>query len=181
MAKKVGLLKLENSVGNNLVNKKSDVLSVKETLRHMNRFVMDPKKAEPHGYITRELDNAIKSYQREHGLRIDGILFPDGKTEKQLNNDLRLMLAKEERHSPAVPPPAIEREKLLPPNIPGTNIPDEGVPESYPAMSGPRIIPDNAVKMPRIRVPEPDIDPSMEIPHVGRYAPWQIQGIGKKI
>lgn len=50
----------------------------------MDRFEED----EPHGYVTRELDDSIKSYQRDSGLKEDGILHPGGETETAIIEDM---------------------------------------------------------------------------------------------
>lgn len=75
---------LRQPVGNNLKNEPEDVLEVKRTLAGMGRLTLDSRKGEPHGYITREMDQEIRRFQKERGLKIDGVMFPGGETERVL-------------------------------------------------------------------------------------------------
>lgn len=70
-----------NPVGNQLVSRTDDVLNVKNALSMLGFFHED----EPHGIITRELDSSIKNFQREKGLKIDGLMYPGGETETALS------------------------------------------------------------------------------------------------
>lgn len=74
---------INESVGNNMHNAPDDVLRVKRKLSDKGFFdnMIPP---EPHGYVTRELDNGIKEFQAENALKIDGILKPLGETEDAL-------------------------------------------------------------------------------------------------
>lgn len=72
-------------VGNNLKNDPEDVLRVKTTLGSLGRF---DQKQDKNGYITRDLDSAVKGYQRDKNLKIDGIIYPGGETEQSLQQDL---------------------------------------------------------------------------------------------
>lgn len=185
MSKFYNSLKLKNSVGNNLANDPDDVIAVKSVMTRMGRLRLDPDKAEPHAYLTRDLDEALKSYQKERGLRVDGIMFPGGETEKSLNYELKQLVAGQEKNN-------VESEKLdsLPPKpdqkIPGTNIPDRGIPEQ--GIPGSRVFDPyrkengmNAVPLRRAKVPNPSIDPHMKIPHINDRAPWEFKKIDKKI
>jgi hypothetical protein len=64
---------------------------VKDALRHLGRYADGP---EPHGYLDRELHDAICAYQRDCGLRCDGWLRPGGETENTLRVEL-IRLGKE--------------------------------------------------------------------------------------
>ncbi|MCB1532009.1 MAG: peptidoglycan-binding protein [Alphaproteobacteria bacterium] len=76
---RVGFLK--KPVGNNLENDEGDVL---ETKKRLNRLGFFEKEQDPNGIITRDLDNGIKNFQKENGLRVDGLMFPGGETERAL-------------------------------------------------------------------------------------------------
>ena len=67
-------------VGNNMINREDDVRSVKNGLSDLNRF----QEEENNGYITRDLDTSIRTFQRDHNLKEDGLLFPNGETEEAL-------------------------------------------------------------------------------------------------
>lgn len=75
---------IERSVGNNLENDVRDVLAVKDGLSRSGFFDFSSNKTEPHGIITREMDDGIKSFQKSKGLRVDGWLHPKGETEGAL-------------------------------------------------------------------------------------------------
>lgn len=76
-------LRLSGRVGNNLENQENDVLAVKNRLHRAGYFDLTAEP-EPHGYMTRNMDSAIRSYQSANGLRVDGILNPGGETETAL-------------------------------------------------------------------------------------------------
>jgi hypothetical protein len=177
MTKFYNSFRIKNSVGNNLANDPDDVMAVKSAMTRMGRLRLDPDKAEPHGYLTRDLDQALKSYQKERGLRVDGIMFAGGETEKNLNYQLRQFIETQQNQT-------IEKEELPPPNIPGTNIPDRGVPEQGETrhkIQGDKDKWRYQMDSDIIKTP-PIMDMHMEIPVIDElYGPWQIKGIGKKI
>jgi hypothetical protein len=112
---------IRKSVGNNLDNEETDVRTIREVLKYLS--VIDSQELDyqnkPLGIITRQLDHDIKVFQKDNGLREDGYIFPKGETEKQL-----LKRLSDKRH--------VEKEILpapKPKNIPGTDIPDKGIPE----------------------------------------------------
>lgn len=72
------------SVGNNMRNSEKDVIGVRSALKAVGRHIDNPES----GIITRDMDTAIKSYQKERGLKIDGILLPGGETESALIGDI---------------------------------------------------------------------------------------------
>lgn len=73
---------LEESVGNNMSNRPSDVLRAKSTLSSVGVFEM--KEPEPHHILTREMDTAIKDFQTSKNLKVDGVMRPGGETERKL-------------------------------------------------------------------------------------------------
>jgi hypothetical protein len=77
--------RLTGMVGNGRTNHQTDVRWMKEALQHLGRYCDGP---EPHGYIDRELHDAIHAYQRDCGLRCDGWLRPGGETENTLRIEL---------------------------------------------------------------------------------------------
>ena len=82
---------LADKVGNGRTNRQADVRWVREALRHLGRCSGGP---EAHGYIDRELHDAVCAYQRDCGLRCDGWLRPGGETENTLRVEL-IRLGKE--------------------------------------------------------------------------------------
>lgn len=79
--------KLRGRVGNGRTNHLEDVLWVKAALRLLGRYW----EREPHGYITRTLDDAIQAYQR------DGYLDPGGETECTLCVELARLAGRARR------------------------------------------------------------------------------------
>lgn len=84
---------IRKAVGNNLENDEKDVLSVKTALGGLGWF---EREDEPHGIITRPLDNSIKGFQRDKGLRVDGRIHPGGETETAIKKE-QAKRQKEER------------------------------------------------------------------------------------
>ncbi len=151
---------ITGSVGNNMDNHEDDVLNVKRNLNKAGYFDGLHKDPEPHGFITREMDNGIKMFQKDNGLKVDGILRPHGETENTLNSILQDIgddIEKEEL------PPQQNSKKM----IPGTNIPDEGVWEGeIPYGNRFDFKPDQkTIPIPQIIPPKRDIDPTMELPY----------------
>lgn len=99
---------IQKPVGNNMANEQEDVFSVKRALSSLGRF----GEEEPNGFITRRMDRSIKAFQRERGLKVDGILLPGGETEDALLAGLRNAEAtvlrqtpEEDQAAPKTPPP----------------------------------------------------------------------------
>ncbi|MDH5722970.1 MAG: peptidoglycan-binding protein [Alphaproteobacteria bacterium] len=79
------MFELFRTVGNNRENRAEDVFAVKDALSDFGFFDFGSNKAEPHGIFTRELDEGIKDFQSQNGLRVDGILKPKGETESAIS------------------------------------------------------------------------------------------------
>ena len=80
--------------GNGQPNRPRDILWVKEALRRLGRYNHD---GTPHPYIDRPLNDAILSYQRDRGLRRDGVLVPGGETECALCVELARLFGRARR------------------------------------------------------------------------------------
>jgi peptidoglycan hydrolase-like protein with peptidoglycan-binding domain len=80
---------LNGPVGNNLASDPRDVRIVKKHLNKLGLFDDDTEN----GYITAAMDEGIKRFQRDNGLREDGRLYPGGETE-------RAFVAKIEKRKP---------------------------------------------------------------------------------
>ncbi len=89
-------LRLSGRVGNNLENREEDVWEVRRRLHSAGHFDLGTPP-EPHGYITRSMDAAIRSFQGAKGLRVDGILNPGGETETALR---KIVVAGEDEFVP---------------------------------------------------------------------------------
>lgn len=75
---------LRETVGNGLTNHPGDIRNVKRTLSRLGYFDDDTEN----DYITRDLDRSIRNFQRDNGLRADGVLRPGGETERAVQRDL---------------------------------------------------------------------------------------------
>lgn len=73
---------LNGPVGNNLANDPQDIKNTKKNLKRLG-YLDDETENE---FITRELEAGIKSFQKDNGLRIDGILMPRGETEREIED-----------------------------------------------------------------------------------------------
>jgi hypothetical protein len=73
-------------VGDGRENKPDDVARVKTAMRRLGYY--DAPSYGMTGYIDRDLDDGIRAYQRESGLRADGWMKPDGPTYRRLAADL---------------------------------------------------------------------------------------------
>lgn len=76
---------LKSPVGNNLANDLDDVRAVKHRLTRLGLF----NEVDENGYITHELDRAIRTFQRSNDLKEDGILHPGGETERAIIRTLQ--------------------------------------------------------------------------------------------
>ncbi|MCK6417826.1 MAG: hypothetical protein L6Q57_02665 [Alphaproteobacteria bacterium] len=126
---------LQNNVGNNMINKERDVKKVKEIMSRLGRFD-NAKSPEPHGIITRELDQSIKTFQKENNLKIDGIMHPKGETEtalidtmlyKTVRNGLNFSDLEEEDEEESLPPVPPQK-----PEPPSDITPEEEDPKESP-------------------------------------------------
>lgn len=81
---------LRDSVGNGRTNHPDDLRWVKEALRLMGRY----SGGENAPYIDRALVQAIEGYQRDCGLRRDGVLEPGGETECTLCVEISRLLGR---------------------------------------------------------------------------------------
>jgi len=74
----------KKSIGQNLENDPNDVTNVKNKLASLGRYNDDHKS----GYIDAELDDSIRSYQRDRNLKSDGVINPGGETEATLIGEM---------------------------------------------------------------------------------------------
>lgn len=72
---------IEESVGNNMKNRGEDVRAVRGALHEQGYGRADQRD---NTILTRDMDDAIKAYQSDHNLRVDGILLPGGETETDI-------------------------------------------------------------------------------------------------
>jgi hypothetical protein len=73
---------IQFSVGNNLTNDPDDILNVKSHFSKLGLYKNDLGLHSP--FMDFELDNAIKRFQNNHDLKVDGKINPKGETENFL-------------------------------------------------------------------------------------------------
>jgi hypothetical protein len=86
--------KITGTVGNGRANRIEDVLWVKQALHDLGHY---RDRHERHGYIDRELHDAICGYQRDRGLKCDGWLRPDGEIERTMRVQLAYLDKEDDR------------------------------------------------------------------------------------
>lgn len=94
---------IKSIIGNMHQSNPEDILRT----RHNFREIGLESGEEDRPYIDQPLDTAIRTFQRETGLREDGIMEPGGETEQTLNLALALQ---ENQKTPPLPPRKDEAE-----------------------------------------------------------------------
>ncbi len=85
---------LKGPVGNNRDNDPEDILRTKEALTRLGYMAGEE---EPHGYITREMNSALKTFQRDKDLKVDGWMQPGGETEDSLLQSLGYLVSNKKK------------------------------------------------------------------------------------
>lgn len=89
---------LRAPVGNNRENDQDDIINIKHNFSAQG-FYRPPVR---NGYIDRELDEAITTFQQDNDLKIDGVMKPGGETEATLISKILEI--------PQIPPSKEERK-----------------------------------------------------------------------
>jgi len=76
---------LRGEVGNGRANNEDDVIGLKRTLGALGLYRHD-RTADPSPFIDTGMLDGIKTFQRDHGLKVDGWLRPGGETATALQN-----------------------------------------------------------------------------------------------
>ena len=84
---RVGPSWLDDAVGRGRANGRPDVALVESLLAASDAYDLAPSEG-PTGYFSFGLDQAIRALQREHGLRVDGLLEPEGETLLALRHEV---------------------------------------------------------------------------------------------
>ena len=83
------LLKLRNGVGSGLLNDEEDVAATDRALRDIGVYVPPQEyAAEPQRFPTAPMLQALERVQGQTGIKVDGLAFPGGPTERTVNNRL---------------------------------------------------------------------------------------------
>ena len=92
---------LSAPIGNRQTSTPDDLVRTRRNFSRLGRYDGDTELS----VLDRGLDNTIRAYQREKGLKQDGIMNPGGETERALNRDLGKMLRPAELRQPLSTPP----------------------------------------------------------------------------
>lgn len=103
---------ISTTIGKGFAASENDV---RNTRKLYNTIGYDAGEEE-FGYTDTKLETTIRRFQRDNNLKEDGIMHPKGETENALIQKVSDIQRED------LPPPARKR-------IPGTNIPDKGLPE----------------------------------------------------
>jgi hypothetical protein len=113
-------LSLSTSIGDGLTSRTDDVVATRKALKKIGYAAGEEER----GYIDRDLDSSIRTYQKDNNLKEDGILHPGGPTERALNislfdaaegdaGDEQAPDTPPEEETPAPPPPPEKPEQEL--------------------------------------------------------------------
>lgn len=105
------MISLTRSVGRAGRNHKGDVRKVESLLGRLGHLDLS-KTDGPTGYFGVRLEDAVKSYQKDKGLKADGSINPGGETIAQLGNEGAVP-------KKPVPPKKPTVKKPIPPQVPG--------------------------------------------------------------
>lgn len=94
-------LALQGRVGDGHQNNEDDVGDV-DSLLSILGFRPKEKQNEPDHFISRDLDTAIKKFQKDNDLKKDGWLAPGGETELALNDKLTEQRTLERKQMPSI-------------------------------------------------------------------------------
>lgn len=78
-----------DSIGTGLPNEDEDVLMAKQLFGDIGRLGNSPNERTP--FFDRSLENAIKGFQQDRSLQVDGWLTPGGETERNIRRDMGLL------------------------------------------------------------------------------------------
>ena len=78
-----GLSTISQSVGMEGANNRTDV-AVAEKLLHQNGVLDTNQTKGPTGYLGMRADQAIRTFQKDRGLKVDGLMLPNGPTIQAL-------------------------------------------------------------------------------------------------
>ena len=80
------LFRLRRTVGRGYNNHPADILRVKNVLTGLGLYNVARHGLRPS--VNEEMFSAIENYQRLRGLRVDGVIRPGGKTERDIESTI---------------------------------------------------------------------------------------------
>lgn len=87
---------LSAPVGNRQTSMPNDLIQTRRNFSRLGRYDGDTELS----VLDRGLDSTIRTFQRDKGLKQDGIMNPGGETERALNRDLEHMMRPSEERQP---------------------------------------------------------------------------------
>jgi Putative peptidoglycan binding domain len=76
---------IKNTIRQDSAPNLDDVLKIKTALNSLGHYEIPDYGLTP--YPDKKLFNAIKNYQKLSGLKVDGVINPDGETIRKINSD----------------------------------------------------------------------------------------------
>ena len=87
---------LSAPIGNRQTSNANDLIQTRRNFSRLGRYGGDTELS----VLDRELDTTIRTFQRDKGLKQDGIMNPGGQTERALNRDLENMMRPADERQP---------------------------------------------------------------------------------
>ncbi len=84
---------IETPIGNEQWSNTKDIKRIREALY---RLGYEDQNLE-YGYIDKTLDNNIRNFQKQNALKVDGLIFPGGETERLLISSLKNKISDEKK------------------------------------------------------------------------------------
>ena len=109
------MLSISQAIGRNGKNNAVDIRKVETLLGRMGHLDLN-KTDGATGYFGARLEDAVKSYQKDNGLKVDGSINPGGETIAQLGNQG----ATPKKPVPPKPPKVTKPKRPIPPDVPGS-------------------------------------------------------------
>jgi murein L,D-transpeptidase YcbB/YkuD len=92
-----GSFKLKSTIGRSNNVDFGDVLQTKQALQSLGHY--KPPKHGMTQYPEHKMFNSIERFQKEYGLKVDGIMRPGGETETALQQQLKRLLVQSDQKS----------------------------------------------------------------------------------
>ncbi len=112
------MLTINNTIGRTDANDSNDIRDLETLLSRTGHLNLN-KTDGPTGYFGTRLEQAIKSYQKDNDLKVDGRLNPGGETVVQLAKSGEI--SKPTKPVPPTAPSVQKPQKPIPPVVPGTS------------------------------------------------------------
>lgn len=135
---------LRSNVGNNMDNEDEDVRTVRNMLDILTERTEANRETDPEGrplgMITQQMDDDIRTFQKDNDLKVDGYLEPGGETITAMAAQLKKKQEAAQTPSSSAQKPAEEKKEVpFPPRKPEIikDIPNDTLAEEYKTYEAP--------------------------------------------